>query len=452
LRGRAWQRLLGLLPIGIAAGLHTLHNYVAVHPDAAGESFNTALESQLWLIPLLALAVAMALDLKTLHWAKAVVPLPPLSALHYSLTAPPWTTWIALRFLLVRRSLWYLAARSTPAAAEPLRQLVSTFTMEMSRGWQGLPKLHLRFRPARLLLYAVPIALAVPAVLLLIVGSFPSHANLQKSLTTGSGAKLIYWLAIAALLWLLWRLLASVIEIRRTAALSIGTAVTTAKFHFLVAAGAVTSSAALLYLHLTGTQLNAPLRTNHHLLDALNDFLLVAGLALFLLGVLAAMPPVGLALVGGGTTAVAVSTEVAVALGLSGVLMMATGTTGGNSGSRGGGSSGGGNQGPKGVPQREPAPKPQVSDPKLRRLVDNLWKGHTRPDRTGDGTTMDAARNELMTGRLTQGKDHVGKARQTKRDLWRWTKEHPNASRHDHKEAEKLMDWLENVLNTKRQS
>jgi hypothetical protein len=442
------QKLLGLLPIGIAAGLHTLHNYVAVHPDAAGESFNTALESQLWLIPLLALAIAMALDLKTLHWAKAVVPLPPLSTFHYSLTAPPWTTWIALRFLLVRRSLWYLAARSTPAAAEPLRQLVSTLATEMSRGWQGLPKLHLRFRPARLLLYAVPIALAVPAVLLLIIGSFPSHANLQKSLTNGSGAKLIYWVAIAALLWLLWRLLASITEIRRTAALSIGTAVTTAKLHFLVAAGAVTSSAALLYLHLTGTQLNAPLRTNHHLLDALNDFLLVAGLALFLLGVVAAMPPVGLALVGGGTTAVAISTEVAIALGLSGILLMTTGATNSGSGRSSSGSSGSTGKYVDDVEQRPPPEKPGPSDPVLQDVVEQLWKGADNPKRVGDGTTMDAVRNEIKTGRPTQGKWHSIKLRDAQKRLVKWQKKN-QGSEYDRREAKKLLKRIENAFKAK---
>jgi hypothetical protein len=64
---------------------------------------------------------------------------------------------------------------------------------------------------------------------------------------------------------------------------------------------------------------------------------------------------------------------------------------------------------------------------------------------------MDAVRNELMTGRLTKNTDHIKKARQTKRDLWRWTKDHPDASRHDHEVADDLTERLENALNTKRQ-
>lgn len=459
LRGRAWTRLLGLLPVGLACGLHTLHNYAAVKPEAALEPLNSALESQLWLVPLLGLAIAVALDLNTIRWAKTVLPGAGSSALlHFSLVAPPWTTWVVLRFIPVRRSLWYLAARSTPAAAEPLRQVVSALAAEMDSAgsglaWRGAHRVLLTAGgwKRKLVFLAITIALAVPALLLLVIGSFPSHANLQKSLTTGTGAKVIYGFAIAGLLWILWRLIASLTEIRRTAAAPLGTAITTARLQFLVSLGAASTSVLLLYLHATGTNLSDRPLTNYHLLDSLDDFLLVAGFALTLFALFALMPPAGLALATGGIAATTISAETALTLGLSGILLMTAGATGATPGTSSG-SSGGPQEVPKGVKQREPAPKPEVTDPKLRNLVDNLWKDHARPDRTGDGTTMDAARNELMTGRLTQGKDHVGKARQTKRDLWRWTKEHPNASRHDHEEAEKLMDWLTNVLNTKRQS
>lgn len=92
-----------------------------------------------------------------------------------------------------------------------------------------------------------------------------------------------------------------------------------------------------------------------------------------------------------------------------------------------------------------------VSDTKLQHLVDNLYKKHTRSDRIGDGTTMDAVRNELKTGRRTQGTNHVLKAKQTARDLWNWTKSHPDASQHDRDIARDLRDRLENALSTKRE-
>ncbi|TCC39160.1 PrsW family intramembrane metalloprotease [Kribbella capetownensis] len=151
LRERRWTKLLGLLPIGFACSLHTLHNYVAVNSDSAAEPFSSALENLLWLVPLIGLAVAMALDLKTLHRAKSVVPevlLPgerpgPAAVLRFSLTAVPWTVWIALRFILVRRSLWFLTARTTPAVAEPLRVVVAELVTEMQaagnrQAWRGL--------------------------------------------------------------------------------------------------------------------------------------------------------------------------------------------------------------------------------------------------------------------------------------------------------------------------
>jgi hypothetical protein len=60
----------------------------------------------------------MALDLRTLRWARSAVPGVLLPVLHFSTTAFPWTARIALRFVLVRRSLWFLAARSTPAGGD----------------------------------------------------------------------------------------------------------------------------------------------------------------------------------------------------------------------------------------------------------------------------------------------------------------------------------------------
>lgn len=44
--------------------------------------------------------------------------------------------------------------------------------------------------------------------------------------------------------------------------------------------------------------------------------------------------------------------------------------------------------------QLVPAVKPEVSDPKLNNIVDNLHKGVSNPQRVGDGTTADAVRHE----------------------------------------------------------
>lgn len=449
LRGRRWVRLLGLLPLGLACGLHALHNYAAVEP----ESFTTGIENVLWLVPLVSLAIAMALDLKTFHWAKSALPTPPVR--RFSVIALPWTAWISLRFILVRRSLWFLAARSTPTAAEPMQRIVGEILTEMlaagnRQAWRGLRVLSaIGGWKRRALLAVIWLTLMVPALLLVLVGSFPSRVDLQKSLSTGTGANIMLGFAAAALIWILWRLIAALIEVRRTAASPLGEPIATARLRVLVALGALSTGTLLLYLRLSGTHLDDRLPLNAHLLDALDDFLMVLGVTLTILAVVALFPPGGLALATGGVVAGGLSLEAATALGLSGILLMTAGSRGRTTSGSSSGSSGRTEPEPTGVERREPATKPEVQDPKLRNLVDNLFKEHTRPDRVGDGTTMDAVRNELMTGRNTQGKNHIEKAEQTKRDLARWVEEHPDASPHDRKVARILMNRLTNALNTK---
>ncbi|MGH3979214.1 MAG: hypothetical protein ACRDRZ_09475 [Pseudonocardiaceae bacterium] len=44
----------------------------------------------------------------------------------------------------------------------------------------------------------------------------------------------------------------------------------------------------------------------------------------------------------------------------------------------------------KELPKKEPAVKPDVRDPKLRNIIDDLYKGVGDPNRVGNGTTADA--------------------------------------------------------------
>ncbi|MFI7368041.1 polymorphic toxin-type HINT domain-containing protein [Streptomyces sp. NPDC050149] len=57
-------------------------------------------------------------------------------------------------------------------------------------------------------------------------------------------------------------------------------------------------------------------------------------------------------------------------------------------------------------------PTPSVSDSNLQNLVDDLYKGTTNTARTGDGTTMSAIRDELSSGQLVHGRNHVAKGNQ----------------------------------------
>jgi RHS repeat-associated protein len=65
-------------------------------------------------------------------------------------------------------------------------------------------------------------------------------------------------------------------------------------------------------------------------------------------------------------------------------------------------------------------PTPSVSDPKLQNLVDDLYKGTTNSARTGDGTTMSAIREELKSGQLVHGRNHVAKGNQYAKALNKW--------------------------------
>ena len=57
--------------------------------------------------------------------------------------------------------------------------------------------------------------------------------------------------------------------------------------------------------------------------------------------------------------------------------------------------------------------KPKVSDVKTQELIDDIYSGQRKKNKVGSGTMMDAVRNELKTGKPTEGKFHSTKARYT---------------------------------------
>ena len=99
-----------------------------------------------------------------------------------------------------------------------------------------------------------------------------------------------------------------------------------------------------------------------------------------------------------------------------------------------------------GEDHRRVVPKPQVSSTKLLNYVDNLWKGTTNPNRVGDGTTMDAIRNEIATGVPTGGRMHTIKGQETLNGLNNWLRRNPDAPAHDRLVAQSLADELTEVL------
>jgi hypothetical protein len=95
---------------------------------------------------------------------------------------------------------------------------------------------------------------------------------------------------------------------------------------------------------------------------------------------------------------------------------------------------------------KAPLPIPQVSDPKLRNLVSDLYKGAKGPNPIGTGSTADAVRNELVTGLPTHGRFHSQKAREYVNALSKWLKNNPNAPYPDRLVAQSLLDDLTSAL------
>jgi hypothetical protein len=95
-----------------------------------------------------------------------------------------------------------------------------------------------------------------------------------------------------------------------------------------------------------------------------------------------------------------------------------------------------------------PAVKPEVEDPKLNNLLDNLYKGVDNPNRVGDGTTADAIRHEHQSGQDVGGRNHDIKGRETVQGLDNWLKSHPDAPAHERAVAETERANLIQALNS----
>ena len=91
--------------------------------------------------------------------------------------------------------------------------------------------------------------------------------------------------------------------------------------------------------------------------------------------------------------------------------------------------------------------KPKVSNPTLQNIVNDLYKGQGGNDQIGDGTTMDAVRNEIKTGTPTKRQFHSKKARRLRDGLKNLTRDsHSKLSDEDKKIAKALRDDLKNAL------
>ena len=104
----------------------------------------------------------------------------------------------------------------------------------------------------------------------------------------------------------------------------------------------------------------------------------------------------------------------------------------------------GGWGGGRGLPARS---TPRVTDGKLQNYVNDLFKGVTNRNRTGDGTTMDAIRYELATGDTVHNRRHIIKGQETLRGLERWLARNPQAAPSDRAIAKQLAHEIREALN-----
>lgn len=366
-RAKGWTRALGVLPPVAASVLHMLTNYAAAHPaDRDAASRVDAFEGALWAVPLVCLAVAMAADLRQVRRAKRCAPdvlLPAeragrsgLSALMaYGAWCVPWSALIALRFARLRRSLLYGMADGPPyPGADSLHRTVAWSAAQIAASdrepaWRGVGlrtvaqaarDLRDRRRPWLVL---IPLALTLPALLFLAVGSFPAGAEVQRYFTSDNGPYILIGFGIAGLLWTAWQLARLLRAWHATRAFPHGEALALIRLRLWTALGGCVTGTLLLLRLANGTPPSTPVIRNLHLLDALHDFATYLGFALLLLSLLALLPPgggLGFALASGVARAgaSALTREAAIhaaAYGILGVVLMTAATDGGGVGDSG---------------------------------------------------------------------------------------------------------------------
>jgi hypothetical protein len=378
LLGKGWQRLLGLVPFAYACADHAAFNFDVVRNDdgAWGSIASTVLAGNrlMWMYPLLLLLVAGLFDWRVIRAGKAAqtdVLLPAerggepgvVTLGRYAMVASPWTSLIAMRFALLRRSLMFARARLSAAGAEGLHNEVRAMRVQIEGTgdaalWRSVwttlrqRKPSTASKPNWLRRYwpvPVSVVLVLPALLYLVVGGFPMTAGIQKLFTNRLAFNVIVPVFLAGMAMVAWQLAVNVRALPAALRAPTGEQGIQVAFRTGVAAGGVAVGGLSTLRWLQGAGPADRVISNAHILDALGILLAVGGFALtaFSLMVLAASmlgPGAGLALAGGLTEAGPAAAAAMQGL-LRGILMMAAGAGGvaaGTTGSKGNGGSGDG--------------------------------------------------------------------------------------------------------------
>jgi hypothetical protein len=345
-RGRGPVRLLGPLLVVLVGADHAVYNFDAHHLGDTGLGGHlaapfVAAQPILWLWPLLALGVAVTLDLRWLHRARGLAPDLRLRREHDG-TAPatvrlaqhtvlglPWTPLIIARFTLLRRAALYqvepgrragseanphaVPATAAPARAGPLLAEVARVracvrdqldAADSSAAWReagqqslSAPSHHggqrswlRRWRP--LLLWAV---LLVPALVYYGIGSTPAVAGVQKTLAGRVPFLLVLAVPAAVGLGLLaWQVAALVRALPPALRAPVAENAARIQLRIATALGSLALATTTVWAWLHGTQPSATLLSGVHVLDALSMLLLVAGVALLVAAFVFFPPSIGL--------------------------------------------------------------------------------------------------------------------------------------------------------------
>ncbi len=333
-RGGGWFRLLGIIPLVYVSTDHGAHNYLAAHPDPAGPMgwFARLIglgHELLGGLVLVGLVVVVVVDLRDLRRVRADRPellterertgSRVLGLLRQAVLAPPLSTWVLGRLLLVRRSVWYAAAAGVQAQERAQAELTAEVVRsvrqldqagERRRWWTAARDLgrQLIGDPRRLdtktllrrgwplLLWLV---LLLPVLAYLGLGTIPTLAGLQDVIESPYLFPVIGVLAVVAVAFLGWQLFRTVTRLLAARGQPWIDPAGQRWCQALVGVAAIATGIGAVIRWLTGAGGGDRLLASGHILDALGDALLAAGL-LLALSALFLYPPVAVVAVAGG--------------------------------------------------------------------------------------------------------------------------------------------------------
>lgn len=366
-RVRGRRRWLGVLPVVYACVDHAAYNADLRSGGRPGLVVGLlgGLHQALWLWPLLALVAAVVLDRRSLAAAARRDPALRVagegpgvrgasSLLRVARLDPPWSSLVAWRFVLLRRSALYATARRTGRTATARDAGVElTRTLDQARdgaAWRAArrrlrPRLGLGRPAVRHWRLWVWLVLLAPVLLYYVVGAVPVFSAVQGWLARPGATAVVVVIVAAGVLWTAWRtvVLVRLLRARRREPWSEPLVRTGARL--LVALGSMVMAAALVALWVGGVRDGAAhLVPASHVLEALGRTIMLAALVLLLLSVVM-FPPLALLAVEGAGAVIVVTASAelaaavggAIALGYGGYLLTEAADGSSSSGSSGSG-------------------------------------------------------------------------------------------------------------------